>query len=104
MGRGLLLIVLASSITISKMNASEKETEFETQIVLTDYQQKVLSRELAHSALNVVVANVSRDFRTYREQVSDRAYGDGMYAWTADGDASGPVTVVSFGQVGDVIH
>lgn len=104
MGRGLLLIVLASSITISKMNASEKETEIETQVVLTDYQEKVLSRELAHSALNLVVANVSRDFRAYRDQVSDRAYGDGMYAYTAEGDAAGPVTVVSYGQVGDVIH
>jgi hypothetical protein len=104
MGRGLLLIVLASSITISKMNASEKETEIETQIVLTEYQEKVLSRELAHSALNVVVANVTRDFTAYREQVSDRAYGDGMYAYTAEGNASGPVTVVSYGQVGDVIH
>ena len=104
MGRGLLLIVLASSITISKMNASEKETEIETQIVLSDYQQKVLSRELAHSALNLVVANVSRDFRTYRDQISDRAYGDGMYAYTVEGDAAGPVTVVSYGQVGSVIH
>ena len=104
MGRGLLLIVLASSITMSQMNASEKETEIETQIVLTDYQEKVLSRELAHSALNLVVANVSRDFRSYRAQVADRAYGDGMYAFTSEGEAAGPVTVVSYGQVGDVIH
>jgi len=104
MGRGLLLIVLASSITLSQMNASEKETEMDTHIVLSDYQQKVLSRELAHSALNLVVANTSRDFSTYREQVSDRAYGDGMYAYTASGAASGPVTVISYGQVGEVIH
>jgi len=104
MGRGLLLIVLASSITLSNMNASEKETELETRVVLTDYQEKVLSRELAHSALNVVVSKTSRDFRNYRDQVSDRAYGDGMYAFTAEGVPAGPVTVVSYGQVGDVIH
>ena len=104
MGRGLLLIVLASSITLSNMNASEKETEFETQVVLSDYQEKVLSRELAHSALNVVVSRTSRDFRNYRDQVSDRAYGDGMFAYTAEGVPAGPVTVVSYGQVGDVIH
>lgn len=104
MGRGLLLIVLASSITISNMNASEKETELETHIVLTEYQEKVLSRELAHSALNLVVSKTARDFRTYRDQVSDRAYGDGMYAFTAEGVPAGPVTVVSYGQVGDIIH
>lgn len=96
--------MLASTITLSKMNASEKETEIQTQIVLTDYQEKVLSRELAHSGLNLVVANVTRDFRGYREQVSDRAYGDGMYAFTSEGASAGPVTVVSYGQVGDVIH
>lgn len=98
------MIVLASSITLSQMNASEKETEIETQIVLTDYQQKVLSRELAHSALNLVVANTTRDFANYREQVSDRAYGDGMFAYTAEGVSAGPVTVVSYGQVGEIIH
>ena len=95
---------MASSISLSKMNVSEKETEIETRIVLTDYQEKVLSRELAHSALNLVVANVTRDFRGYREHVSDRAYGDGMYAFTSEGVSAGPVTVVSYGRVGEVIH
>lgn len=104
MGRGILLIVLASSLTISKMNASEKETEVETHIVLTSYQEKVLSRELAHSALNVAVSKATRNFASYREQVSDRAYGDGMYAWTATGDPSGPITLEGYGQVGDAIH
>lgn len=104
MGRGILLIVLASSITLSKMNASEKETEIETHIVLTDYQEKVLARELAHSALNVAVSKATRDFSNYRAQVSDRAYGDGMYAWTASGDPSGPVTLEGYGQVGGVVH
>lgn len=96
--------MLASSITLSNMNASEKETELEKHVVLTDYQEKVLSRELAHSALNVVVSKTSLDFQNYREQVSDRAYGDGMFAYTAEGIPAGPVTVVSYGQVGDVIH
>lgn len=104
MGRGILLIVLASTITLSKMNASEKETEIETHVVLTDYQEKVLARELAHSALNVAVSKATRDFASYRAEVSDRAYGDGMYAWTASGDPSGPVTLEGFGQVGGVIH
>jgi len=104
MGRGILLIVLASTLSLSKMTASETETEIETQLVRTEYQEKILARELAHSAFNLVVANSTRDFTSFRESLSDRAYGDGMFAYSATGDSQGPIVIEAFGMVGGTVH
>ncbi len=104
MGKGILLIELASSISLSIMNASEKQTMLETGAMEGEYKTKVLARELAYSAFNLLVANTARDFSNYRDVVSDQAYSDGAMAYAATGNVAGPITLVAYGRQGSAIH
>ena len=104
MGKGILLMVLASSITLAIMRASEQQARLETEALEGSYKTKVLARELAYSAFNLLVANTSRDFSNYRGVVSDQAYSDGAMAYAATGNAEGPITLIAYGRQGSAIH
>ncbi len=104
MGKGILLMVLASSITLTVMRASEQQAMLESDALEGTYKTKVLARELAYSAFNLLVANTSRDFSNYRDVVSDQAYSDGAMAYAATGTAQGPITLIAYGRRGSAIH
>lgn len=104
MGKGIMIVVIASLLTIGSINSSDNETEIQAQLVRTEYEDQILARELAHSAFNLVVANASRDFSGFREDVNDVAYGDGEFAYSAVGDAQGPIALVAYGNVGSAVH
>jgi len=104
MGKGLVVLVMASMSALTYMGANKIELDAATEKVRTDYIEQVLSRELAHSAFNLVVSRVTKDFTGYRSEDSDRAYGDGMYAFSASGDAQGPIVITAYGKVGGALH
>ena len=104
MGKGVLMLVLGSVVILAQLNASEIETESATNIVLTEYQETVLARELAHSAFNLAVAQVTRQFSSYRDSIASQSYGSGAYSLSASGPSSGPVVISTFAEVGGALH
>lgn len=104
MGKGLLILVLGSTIVLSQMSGYMVEVGFASDIVNTEYEERVLARELAHSAFNLLVSRVIRNFSTYRDEIGERAYGDGMYSLSATGERKGPITLTAFGEVGSAVH
>jgi len=104
MGKGMLFLVLASTYILTQINSSEIEAEMATEEVRTEYAETVLARELAHSAFNLVVSRTSQDFSRYRAEDAEKAYGDGMFAYTVTGDRRGPVQLSAYGEVGSSVH
>lgn len=104
MGKGMLFLVMASSYIVAQLNFSEAESITASEAVRAEYVENILARELAHSAFNLVVSRISQDFSNYRADDSELAYGDGMYAFSASGDAQGPVQITAYGEVGTAVH
>ncbi|NQV74298.1 hypothetical protein HQ496_14360 [bacterium] len=104
MGKGILFLVLASAYLLAEYKSSETETFIATEVIRTEYMESVLSRELAHSAFNLVVSKITQDFADFRIAESEQAFGDGMYAMSASGVRQGPVQISAYGEVGGSIH
>ena len=104
MGKGMLFLVLSTSFVLTQMKSGEIETEIAIEQVRTEYEENVLAREIAHSALNLVIAKTTQDFTGFRSDESGRIYRDGAYSFSAVGEAQGPITITAFGQVGSAVH
>ncbi len=104
MGKAAIFLVTAAMLGFSGNYASQFAIERERDDVQALYQERVLARELAHSAFNVLVAGTAADFENYRPAITDNAYRDGRYTFTAIGDPGAPVSLEATGRVGRAEH
>lgn len=104
MGKGAIILVASMLITLSSMYAVEKKGEIERIETQTDYQEAVMARETAHTALNLAVARTARDFSNYRGTASEKPYAGATYSYEAVGDRQGPVVIRAEGSNQDAVH
>ena len=100
MGKGVLIFVLASSLSLSAMYMAGIESDVANATQQSEYQEEILARETATSAYNILVSKVKRDFDGYRGSYSDLSYGKATYDMSATGAEDGSVTVVAVGKYG----
>ena len=79
MGKMALLIVFASSAALAVSNVSRQDSNHKATVVLIDYEEKVLAREVATSWLNVEIARLKNDFEGHRLSHFDAPYNGGYY-------------------------
>lgn len=100
MGKGVLIFVLASTLSLSAMYMAGIESDVANATQQSEYQEEILARETATSAYNLLVSKVKRDFEGYRGSYSDLSYGKATYDMSATGADDGSVTVVAVGKYG----
>ena len=100
MGKLALLILLSSTTALIVDALSKESSKHQTAIVVTDYQEKVLAREMAESAHNIVVGNVKEDFEGYRGSFNNLLYRFSKYEISATEETDDSVKVTAKGIVG----
>ena len=101
MGKGVLIFVMASSLSLSAMYMSGDENALESAKTEADYQEELLARETATSAYNIVVGKVKRNFDSYRAAYSDLSYGKATYDIGAAEAEDGSITIIAVGKYGN---
>lgn len=101
MGKGVLILVLASSMAASFMYVSGDDAKFRRVEEEADYESKVLARETAESAFNLLIGKVKRDFDGYRGNYSDLEYGKSKYDIAAITGENSTVTLIATGKYGN---
>ncbi len=101
MGKGILIFVIATSLSVTAMYVAGEEAEVASLQTEADYKSELLARETAQSAYNMVVSKVKRDFEGYRASYTDLDYGKATYDMRAEDGDDGTVTVVAVGKYGD---
>ncbi len=87
-------------MALAVSNVSRQDSAHDAAIVTSDYEEKVLARELAESAHNVVVGKVKEDFDGFRGSFADLVYRSGKYDMSATEVADDSVSVTAKGIVG----
>lgn len=100
MGKLALLIVFTTIMAVAFSNVSRVSSEYDIELVSSDYEEKVLARETAESALNIVVGEVKDDFDGYRGSNTDLDYRSGKYEMSVTEQAHDSVSVTAKGVVG----
>ena len=100
MGKGILIFVMASSLSLSAMYLAGTESDIDSAQTEAEYKEEILARETATSAYNMVVSRVKRDFDGYRGSYNDLEYGKATYDMSAAAAEDGSVTVVAVGKYG----
>ncbi len=101
MGKGILILVVATTMAASAMYVSQEETRLQGDADEAEYKSELLARETATSAYNIVVGRVKRDYSGYRSAHTNLDYGKAKYDIGATEAEDGSVTVVSKGRYGD---
>jgi hypothetical protein len=104
MGKGAIFIALAALMATSALYLVQDQSSVDRLDEEADYQEQVLAREAAQSAFNVVAGKVKRDFDNYRGSVTDLAYKDARYDYTATENEDGSVSIVGTGRYGGHEH
>lgn len=100
MGKGVLIIVMATTMAAGVMYMSQSEQMLSQTSKEGDYKDEILARETAVSAYNLIVGKVKRDFDGYRSSYTDLDYGKAKYDISATSAEDGTVTVVATGKYG----
>ncbi len=100
MGKLALLLAFASIMALAFSNVSRQDSAHDAAIVQGNYEEKVLARELAESAHNVVVGKVKEDFDGFRGSYTDLLYRFSNYDISATEEAHDSVSVTAKGIVG----
>ena len=99
MGNGAVLLAFVATLTIVSATTSRQESEVYRTIVDADYQDEVITRQMAQSAFNIVVSQVKKDFKYYRGSVSDKTHYSIGYEYSAvDGTSANEVVVTAKGK------
>lgn len=101
MGKGALMMVLAGIMAMSLAYVSKDESRYNSAIERADYEEKVLARETAQSAFNIIASKVINDFDNYRGSLTDKVITSGNYDISATEEVDGSVTVVAKGINGN---
>lgn len=112
MGRLAILLVFVGTLGAAYATVSRNETKFNTSLTQTDYEDAVLARETAESALNLIVSRVkaarrqqllstqSRSASYYEVSDLDKAYKARKYDVSSTEKTPGDVDVFAKGMLG----
>jgi hypothetical protein len=103
-GKAVLLIVLGSMMAATAMYVGRERTAVDTAAIEADYEARVLAREAAHSAYNVIVGRVKRDFEGYRGTESNIEYRDAKYDISAVDSDDNTVVITAIGKYAGYQH
>ena len=101
MGKAALLLVLSSFMAISLSYVTKDRSKYNKALTEADYEEKILARETAQSAYNIISSKVKNDFDGYRGSVADRSLATGEYDYSATEEADGSVTITAKGKLGN---
>jgi hypothetical protein len=101
MGKGVLIFVMASSLSLSAMYLAGTESDIASAESEADYKEAVIARETAQSAYNIVSSKVRRDFDSYRGAYTDLEYGKATYDIGATETDDGSITIIAVGRYGN---
>jgi len=101
MGKGVLIFVMASSLSLGAMYMAGTENDLESAQNEADYKEELLARETAQSAYNIVSSKVRRSFDSYRGAYTDLSYGKATYDIGAVEADDGSVTIIAVGKFGN---
>lgn len=101
MGKGVLIFVMASSLSLGAMYMAGTESDIQSAENEADYKEELLARETAQSAYNIVSSKVRRSFDSYRGAYTDLDYGKATYDIGATEADDGSVTIIAVGKYGD---
>jgi|GEM_PF-1379856 len=104
MGKLAIIISLAATMTLTAMLIGIQRTSYETTHVSANYEQEVLAKEIATSAINAAASKVRRDYDVTRPQYDSTAFKGGMFNASASGTAAGPVQLTATGTYGDASY
>jgi hypothetical protein len=101
MGKGVLIFVMASSLSLGAMYMAGTDNDIASAQEEADYKDELLARETAQSAYNIVSSKVRRSFDSYRGAYTDLDYGKAKYDIGATEADDGTVTIIAVGKYGD---
>lgn len=104
MGKGILFFSFAFVVGLSLLYMGNMRTSVATAAVQSDYEHRVLARQIAESGFNLVLGRTKKNFETYRPSITEQVYQDGAYSATVSGDANGPVTIAISGTFEQTFH
>jgi hypothetical protein len=100
MGKGILIFVMASTLSLAMLYLARTEQDLASVQTESDYQEKVLARQTAQSAFNIVIAKVRAAFESESFAFTDQSYGGALYDIGAVRAEDGSVTVIAVGKYG----
>ena len=102
MGKGVLIIMLASLAAAMMMMRSSQEAAVASENLNSDQEGALLAREIARSAINTAIAQARRDFAN-AENISydDVPYQDGEFDVAAARPTPGTVELTATGRYGE---
>jgi len=100
MGKGILIFVMASTLSLATLYLARTEQDLASVQTESDYQEKVLARQTAQSAFNIVIAKVRAAFESESFAFTDQSYGGALYDIGAVRAEDGSVTVIAVGKYG----
>ena len=89
---------------LTSMMIGVQRSSFETTQISANYEEEVLAREIANSAMNAVTSKVRREYDTERPQNDVSGYMGGSFDAYASGSSAGPVVVSATGTYGDASY
>ncbi|WP_457651835.1 hypothetical protein [Rhodocaloribacter sp.] len=104
MGKLALILSAAATLMLTSMMIGVQRSSFETTHISANYEEEVLAREIASSALNAVASKVRREYDTERPQNDVSGYMGGSFDAYASGSSAGPVVVSATGVYGDASY
>jgi hypothetical protein len=99
MGKGILIFVMASTVSLTTLYLARTEQELATVQTEVDYQEKMLAQQTAQSAFNIVISKVRQSFESESFVLKDQSYGGASYDIGAIRD-DGSVTLIAVGKYG----
>ena len=111
MGRLAILVVFVGTLGAGYATVSRNETQYNTSLTQADYEEQVLARETAESALELIVGKLKAAHRekmrvggiepvNYNTSLTDKAYRDSKYETRSTENAPGDIDVFAKGMLG----
>ncbi len=100
MGKGILIFVMASTISLATLYLARTEQDLATAQTEADYQEKIVAQQTAQSAFSIVISKVRQSFESGSFALKDQSYGGANYDIGAIRDADGSVTLIAVGKYG----
>ena len=99
MGKGILIFVMASTISLATLYLARTEQDLATVQTEADYQEKILAQQTAQSAFNIIVSK-ARQLTGSEDYVSKgNSYGGASYDIGAVRDGN-DITLIAVGTYG----
>ena len=104
MGKATIIFAAAATMTLTTMLVGVQRSSFEANRITANYEEEVLAREIATSALSAAVSRVRRDYDNERPAQDVTPYQQGTFESFASGAAAGPVDITATGKYGKATY